>query len=58
MIFLGCYAFENARLLLVSGINRNSHVGKHLIVHNYGWFNAVLPDCTRIPLWDHSSADQ
>ena len=46
IIFLGCYAFENARLLLVSGINRNGHVGKHLMVHNYGWFNAVLPDWT------------
>ena len=44
MIFLGCYAFENATLPLVSGINRNGHVGKRLMVHNYGWFNAVLPD--------------
>jgi gluconate 2-dehydrogenase alpha chain len=46
MLFLGCYAFENARLLLASGINRNGQVGKHLMVHNYGWFNAVLPEWT------------
>jgi gluconate 2-dehydrogenase alpha chain len=46
MVLLGCYAFENARLLLASGINGNGQVGKHLMVHNYGWFNAVLPEFT------------
>jgi gluconate 2-dehydrogenase alpha chain len=45
-VFLGCYAFENSRLLLVSGINRNGQVGKHLMVHNYGWFTGVMPDRT------------
>jgi gluconate 2-dehydrogenase alpha chain len=46
MVLLGCYAFENARLLLASGVNRNGQVGKHLMVHNYGWFTGVLPEWT------------
>jgi gluconate 2-dehydrogenase alpha chain len=45
-VFLGCYAFENSRLLLVSGINQNGQVGKHLMVHNYGWFTGVMPEQT------------
>jgi len=44
IVILACYALENARLLLVSGINENGQVGKHLMVHNYGWFTGVLPD--------------
>ena len=39
IVIIGCYAFENARLLLVSGITGNGQVGKHLSMHNYGWFN-------------------
>ncbi|WP_314000677.1 GMC family oxidoreductase [uncultured Paenibacillus sp.] len=46
VVILACYALENARLLLNSGINGNGHVGKHLILHNYGWFNGVLPEVT------------
>jgi len=46
IVVLACYAFENTRLLLVSGINGNGHVGKHLSMHNYGWFNGVMPDWT------------
>jgi hypothetical protein len=38
IVVLACYAFENTRLLLVSGINGNGHVGQHLSMHNYGWF--------------------
>ncbi len=46
VVVLACYALENARLLLLSGINYNGQVGKHLILHNYGWFNGVLPEIT------------
>ena len=46
IVIIGCYAFENARLLLVSGITGNGHVGKHLSMHNYGWFNGVMPEPT------------
>ncbi|HEX8860345.1 MAG TPA: GMC family oxidoreductase [Actinomycetes bacterium] len=43
-IVLSAYALENARLLLVSGINGNGQVGKHYVTHNYGWFTGTLPD--------------
>ena len=43
-VVLAAYAFENARLLLASGINRNGQVGKHLSIHNYGWFTGLLPE--------------
>ena len=46
VVIIGCYAFENARLLLASGITGNGHVGKHLSMHNYGWFNGVMPEPT------------
>jgi gluconate 2-dehydrogenase alpha chain len=46
IVIIGCYAFENARLLLVSGITGGGHVGKHLSMHNYGWFNGVMPEPT------------
>ena len=46
IVIIGCYAFENARLLLASGITGNGHVGKHLSMHNYGWFNGVMPEPT------------
>ncbi|MFF2588855.1 GMC family oxidoreductase [Peribacillus butanolivorans] len=46
IVILGCYALENARLLLASGINENGHVGKHLAMHNYGWFTGILPEWT------------
>jgi gluconate 2-dehydrogenase alpha chain len=44
IVVLACYAFENTRLLLVSGIDGNGHVGRHLSMHNYGWFNGVMPE--------------
>ncbi|MUG70995.1 GMC family oxidoreductase [Paenibacillus validus] len=43
IVILGCYALENARLLLASGINKNGQVGKHLMLHNFGWFTGILP---------------
>ena len=46
IVILGAYAFENARLLLVSGITGNGHVGRHLSMHNYGWFNGTMPEAT------------
>ena len=46
IVILACYAFENTRLLLVSGVTGNGHVGKHLSIHNYGWFTGVMPEWT------------
>jgi gluconate 2-dehydrogenase alpha chain len=46
MVVLACYALENARLLLASGINKNGQVGKHLMTHAFGFFMGVLPDYT------------
>jgi gluconate 2-dehydrogenase alpha chain len=46
LVVLACYALENTRLLLVSGINENGVVGKHFMTHNYGWFTGTLPDWT------------
>lgn len=46
IVVLGCYALENARLLLASDINGNGHVGKHLAIHNYGWFTGIMPEFT------------
>jgi gluconate 2-dehydrogenase alpha chain len=45
-VVLAAYALENARLLLLSGIDGNGHVGRHYMTHNYGWFTAVLPEAT------------
>lgn len=45
-IVLAAYALENARLLLLSGIDGSGHVGRHYMTHNYGWFTAVLPEAT------------
>jgi gluconate 2-dehydrogenase alpha chain len=46
VVVLAAYAFENARLLLASGINRNGLVGQNLMIHNYGWFTGLMPDET------------
>jgi gluconate 2-dehydrogenase alpha chain len=46
IVILGCYALENARLLLASGINKNGQVGKNLMMHNFGWFTGILPHWT------------
>lgn len=44
IVVLAAYAFENTRLLLASDINGNGHVGRHLSIHNYGWFTGLLPE--------------
>ncbi|NRF95905.1 GMC family oxidoreductase [Paenibacillus frigoriresistens] len=46
IVILGCYALENARLLLASGVNQNGQVGKNLMMHNFGWFTGILPHWT------------
>jgi gluconate 2-dehydrogenase alpha chain len=46
LVVLAGYALENARLLLVSGVNGNGEVGRHFMVHNYGWYVGVLPEAT------------
>lgn len=45
-VVLACYALENARLLLASGLNANGHVGKHYMTHAFGFFMGVLPEDT------------
>lgn len=45
-VVLACYALENARLLLASGINGNGQVGKHYMTHAFGFFMGVLPEDT------------
>jgi gluconate 2-dehydrogenase alpha chain len=43
-VVLACYALENARLLLASGINRNGQVGKHLATHAFGFFMGLTKE--------------
>lgn len=43
-IVLSCYALENARLLLVSGINDNGQVGRHLMTHAFGFIMGLTPE--------------
>jgi gluconate 2-dehydrogenase alpha chain len=43
-VILACYALENARLMLASGINRNGEVGKHLMTHAFGFFMGLTPE--------------
>jgi gluconate 2-dehydrogenase alpha chain len=45
-VVLAAYALENARLLLVSGIEGGGHTGRHYMTHNYGWFTLTLPEPT------------
>ncbi len=45
-VILAAYALENARLLLVSGINESGVTGKYLTTHNFGWFTGLLPEFT------------
>jgi gluconate 2-dehydrogenase alpha chain len=42
-VVLGCYALENARLMLASGINKSGEVGKHLTTHAFGFFMGLTP---------------
>lgn len=44
IVVLSAYSLENARLLLLSGINGNGEVGRNFLTHNFGWFNGVLPE--------------
>jgi gluconate 2-dehydrogenase alpha chain len=46
VVVLACYALENTRLLLLSGINKNGMVGKYFMTHAYGWFTGILPEWT------------
>jgi gluconate 2-dehydrogenase alpha chain len=46
VVVLAAYSFENTRLLLASGINRNGQVGRNLMIHNYGWFTGLMPEAT------------
>jgi gluconate 2-dehydrogenase alpha chain len=46
LVFLACYALENARLLLVSELNGSGEVGRNFMTHNYGWFTGTLPEWT------------
>lgn len=43
-VVLACYALENARLLLASGINGNGQVGKHLMTHAFGFFMGLTKE--------------
>ena len=43
-VVLACYALENARLLLASGINSSGEVGKHLMTHAFGFFMGLTPE--------------
>lgn len=43
-VVLACYALENARLMLASGINKNGQVGKHLMTHAFGFFMGLTPE--------------
>jgi gluconate 2-dehydrogenase alpha chain len=43
-VVLACYALENARLMLASGINQNGQVGKHLMTHAFGFFMGLTPE--------------
>jgi gluconate 2-dehydrogenase alpha chain len=43
-VILACYALENARLLLFSGINGNGQVGQHFMTHNYAYLQGILPE--------------
>jgi len=45
-VILACYALENARLLLASGINRSGQVGKHLMTHAFGFFMGITPEAS------------
>jgi len=45
-VILAAYALENARLLLASEIDGGGQVGQNLMVHNRGWYTALLPEPT------------
>lgn len=43
IVILACYALENVRLMLLSGINGNGQTGKYFMTHAYGWFSGLTP---------------
>lgn len=43
-VVLACYALENTRLLLVSGVNSNGVTGKYFMTHAYGWYAGLMPE--------------
>lgn len=43
-VVLACYALENARMMLASGINGTGQVGKHLMTHAFGFFMGLTED--------------
>jgi gluconate 2-dehydrogenase alpha chain len=45
-VVLAAYALENARLLLLSGIDGQGATGANYMTHNYGWFTLTLPEAT------------
>jgi len=44
LVIVAAYCFENARLLLLSGLNKNGMVGKYYMTHNYPVVNGVFDD--------------
>jgi gluconate 2-dehydrogenase alpha chain len=44
LVIIACYALENSRLMLASGINANGQVGRNFMTHSFGWATAVLPE--------------
>lgn len=44
VVVLACYALENTRLLLVSGVTGNGNVGRYFMTHNYAYVTGVLPE--------------
>jgi gluconate 2-dehydrogenase alpha chain len=44
LVVVACYALENSRLLLASGINANGQVGQNFMTHSFGWCTLVLPE--------------
>ena len=43
-VVLACYALENTRLLLASGVNKNGMTGKYFMTHAYGWYAGLMPE--------------
>jgi gluconate 2-dehydrogenase alpha chain len=44
IVVLACYALENTRLLLASGVTGGGHVGRNFMTHNYAYVTGVLPE--------------
>jgi gluconate 2-dehydrogenase alpha chain len=46
IVVLAAYALETTRLMLVSGLTGNGHLGKYFMTHNFGFFTGILPEYT------------